>query len=389
MKEKQPNVRINEAAHLFMDKIEGVSVEEPPPDVIICTLPTEIEYYCGFSEETRGAKTPRPTRLELEIAELEEKGQTFLNDWAIEIESEPEPGKSYDFRNALKGLVMQHDIPIQILLQSTAEGILDYTPSSGLQHPSTFAWNLSTGLYYKARGRPWRLAKLAEGSCYIGVAFYVNKLNVRRNVETSMAQVFTHTGEGFVLRGSDVTVDEFTREPHLTESQANDLLEDALNLYTKKTGTNPNRVVIHKTSKFTGEEKSGFEEVITETPRDFVAIAKEHEIKFLRTGRYPILRGTIIQISRNQYLLYTVGYIPRLRTYPGHRIPIPLLITHKGDSEISRICSEILGLTKLNWNTTQFSTQLPITLEFARRVGKVLSELPKDSKMKNHFRFYM
>jgi len=87
--------------------------------------------------------------------------------------------------------------------------------------------------------------------------------------------------------------------------------------------------------------------------------------------------------------LYATGFTPRIRTYPGLRIPRPLLITHHGDSEIKLICSEILGLTKLNWNTTAFSTQLPITLEFAHRVGKVLSELPADAKLQDHYRFYM
>jgi hypothetical protein len=101
------------------------------------------------------------------------------------------------------------------------------------------------------------------------------------------------------------------------------------------------------------------------------------------------VRGTLISLSMNEHLLYTTGYTPRVRTYPGHRIPRPLIVKHSGDSEIKLICSEILGLTKLNWNTTAFSTQLPITLEFSRRVGKVLSEIPPDVRLQDHYRFYM
>lgn len=386
---KDPNIRINKGVKLFLKKLRNLKEEEPPPDVIICALPKEIEDYCGISEKTRGAKRPKYTELEKKVEKFKETGQTFLDDYIIEIKPKKQSKKSYDFRNALKGRVMKYGIPIQIIKQSTIEGILGYKSQSGLQHPSSFSWNFSTGLYYKARGRPWRLAKLTEGTCYVGVAFYENKLTPKLNMETSMAQVFTHTGEGFVLRGKDVIKDKRTREIHLKKDQAEELLRNAIKLYSNKVGHEPKRVVLHKTSEFTQKEQDGFENAIPETPRDFVSLRKEYELKFLRTGDYPILRGTVIQISDNEYLLYTAGYIPRLRTYPGHRIPIPLRIKNIGDSEISLICSEILGLTKLNWNTTQFSTQNPITLEFAKRVGDVLSELPNNIEMRNHYRFYM
>ena len=45
----------------------------------------------------------------------------------------------------------------------------------------------------------------------------------------------------------------------------------------------------------------------------------------------------------------------RSRTYPGSSIPEPLLITIEGDSELKEICKEIMGLTKLDWNTTSFA----------------------------------
>jgi len=205
-----------------------------------------------------------------------------------------------------------------------------------------------------------------------------------------MAQIFTHSGEGFVLRGSDVTVDEKTRQPRLTKTQAYGLMADSIEKYSKKVGNPPNRVVIHKTSLFSKEEKEGFDKAIGDLRKDYVAISRDTDLRFLRTGKYPVLRGTMISLTQHQYLLYTSGYIPGIRTYPGFRVPRPLLITHYGDSEIKVICSEILGLTKLDWNTTVFSKQLPITLGFAQSVGKALSEIPPDIKeLKDRYRFYM
>ena len=386
-----PNERIAAGSDLFVEKIEKITLEDSWPQVIVCALPLEIEEYCGISEKTRGAKTPKPTALEKEVANLRQKGQTFLLDWVVDVETE-QPIKSFDFHNALKGKAMRYDIPTQVLRESSCRSILEYPDSEykDKQGPATFAWNFSTGLYYKAHGRPWRLAKLTVGTCYVGVSFYRNLRNPNLNLETSMAQIFTHSGEGFVLRGSDVTVDEETRQPRLTKTQANDLMTDSIDKYSKKVGNPPNRIVVHKTSLFSEEEKEGFDEAIGNLKKDYVAISKDTDLRFLRTGKYPILRGTMIQLMTNQCLLYTTGYIPRIRTYPGHRVPRPLLITHYGDSEIKVICSEILGLTKLDWNTTAFSKQIPITLGFAQSVGKVLSEIPPEiSELRDHYRFYM
>jgi len=97
----------------------------------------------------------------------------------------------------------------------------------------------------------------------------------------------------------------------------------------------------------------------------------------------------MIRLTQDKSLLYTMGYIPRLRTYPGPRIPKPLSITHLGDSQVDEICKEIMGLTKLNWNTTAFATHLPITFEFSQKVARVLSELPEGRVLQNHYRFHI
>ena len=391
LKIADPNERIAAGVDLFVSKIEQITLEDSWPQVIICVLPLEIEEYCGISERTRGAKRPRFTALEKEIADLKRKGQKFMLDWIVEVEEEEKPSISFDFRNALKGKVMGFNIPTQILRESTARSILEYPDSTypKKQGPAGFAWNFSTGLYYKAHGRPWRLAKLTVGTCYVGVSFYRNLLNPNLNLETSMAQIFTHSGEGFVLRGSDVTLDKLTRQPHLTRKQAFDLLTDCIEKYTKKVGTEPKRVVVHKTSLFASDEKAGFDEAIGALQKDYVTISKNTDLRFLRTGKYPVLRGTAILLTANQCLLFTTGYTPRIRTYPGFRVPRPLILTHHGDSEIKLICQEIMGLTKLDWNTTAFSKQLPITLGFAFSVGKILSELPEDMEIKDHYRFFM
>lgn len=391
---RDANQRIAAAANLFVTKMDAIRGEDDPPHVVILSLPQTIIDYCGISQMTRGAKKPKFTPLEKAIGKLERENQKFLEHWGMEAaEKGDEPDRDYDLRNAIKGKVMAAGIPVQLLKEARARGFLTLLetgkPVQGSVHEVTgFAWDFSTGLYYKASGKPWRLARLDPRTCYVGVAFYGNLRSPDRDMETSMAQVFTHSGDGFVLRGADVVVDSRTKEPHLTRSQARTLLEDVLAKYEPRAGV-PERIVIHKTSRFTNDERSGFLEVIGNRKYDLVNVNDRAPARFFRLGEFPVLRGTLITLTPREHLLFTHGFTPRVRAYPGRRIPHPLHLIHEGSSEIRAVAAEILGLTKLNWNTTQFATSYPITLEFAHRVGKVLSEIDPDAKLQDHYRFYM
>lgn len=390
------NERIAYGVNLFADKVREIGENDDPPNVVICTLPKIVETYCGISEKTRGAKSVRPTQVEINLQRMKEEGQKFLTEWGATIsKEEEEQEKSFDFRNALKGKVMEFGIPIQILHETTCEQILNYgsTQKHTTQDPCSFAWNLSTAIFYKANGKPWRLAKLPMDTCYVGVSFFRDKLHPTKDIQISMAQIFTHTGEGLVLRGTEVEIDEHTKQPYLKKDQAKTLLTNAIKRYIEKTKQNPARVVIHKTSEFLEDERVGFDEAMLEVGtqrKDYVTIRKTYSgINFMRVGKFPPLRGTIINLDSKRFLLYTSGYTPRIRTYPGHSIPNPLFIIHMGDSKKEDLAAEILGLTKLNWNTASFSTHLPITIKFATEVGKILSELPPEKLTKDHYRFFM
>jgi hypothetical protein len=126
------NERIGAAVMLYLSKIENIMEEDNPPDVIICGVPYEIEDYCGISERTRGAKTPKLTYWEKEIQKLKNNNQQFLQDWGLVIEEEKEEkAKGFDFRNALKGKVMglRLPAPIQLLRESTVDNVLSFDSS--------------------------------------------------------------------------------------------------------------------------------------------------------------------------------------------------------------------------------------------------------------------
>jgi hypothetical protein len=72
------------------------------------------------------------------------------------------------------------------------------------------------------------------------------------------------------------------------------------------------------------------------------------------------------------------------------RIPNPVeIVEHHGDSPTEQICSEVMALTKLNWNSCSFGSSDPITILFARTVGRILAELPPEITPQTKYRFYM
>ena len=54
-----------------------------------------------------------------------------------------------------------------------------------------------------------------------------------------------------------------------------------------------------------------------------------------------------------------------------------------------QLANEILSLSKLNWNNTQFDGGEPITVRAARRVGDILKCVTEGQPMQPSFRFYM
>ena len=384
--------RVEWAVDLFSKAIENVSSGTFKPDVVICALPEEVINYCVVRQ--RGASRPSqklpPKQLELvqKLLDYERTGQQFLFEG---FKSEAQRilsstvRESTNFWRQLKARSMRIPMPTQIMWPQTLS-------QSGLarQDDATVAWNSAVAIYYKGSGFPWTMTRMQLGTCYVGVSFFKEPSFPQGRLRTSMAQIFTYTGEGLVLRGDSFDWDPtFERNPHLSEILAERLINRVLELYLRRIGHQPTRVVIHKSSQFWPEELRGFGRALEIVPKkDFVSFG-DKGIKFYRFGKYPPLRGTAIQVAEHNYLLYARGYIPYLRTYPGARVPWPLDIIHTGDSPSDTILSEILALTKMNWNSAEFALDKPVTLVFSEKVGEVMASLPETTEPRHEYHYYM
>jgi argonaute-like protein implicated in RNA metabolism and viral defense len=113
--------------------------------------------------------------------------------------------------------------------------------------------------------------------------------------------------------------------------------------------------------------------------------------RLYRLGLYPPLRGTFLSLDAKQHMLYSRGSVEFFETYPGMYTPRPLRLKMEfGDQTPTFLAKEVLGLTKMNWNNTQFDNSMPITLAAARQVGNVVKYIADEEKEINpHYSFYM
>lgn len=374
--------RISEVAEIYSEGIRNLSERQPKPNVIICVLAKATADSCREGIIRRAKRKAGP------------KSNSAVN--LQQLLFGPEPVESpqldghdgreshHDLRRAIKAAAMAFGIPTQILLEDT------FRPRSGRgQDAATTAWNFFTAMYHKADGHPWRLADAQPGTCFVGISFFHEF--TENQLCTSLAQAFTHTGDGFVLRGKPFQWDRSQGpSPHLSEANARDLLAEVIGVFKRHRDVRPERVVIHKSSRFSPEEVRGFQSAMQGIPFwDLVAFGKRGT-QFLRMGQYPPLRGSWVRFDDTNYLLYTQGYVPFLRTYPGMRAPQPQeILEFLGTSPADVVMREILGLTKLNWNSADFSCDEPITLAFSRRVGEILAELKPNVNPQKEYKFYM
>jgi len=276
-----------------------------------------------------------------------------------------------NFHDLLKAALITTPQPIQIIRPSTWRG------GPSVEDDATRAWNLFTALYYKAGGKPWRLLRKrsALSRLYVGVSF--TRSDASDQLFASVAQVFNELGDGVIVRGGLAERSQADRQPHLAKADAKELLSEALRRYRDEHRTSPAAVTLHKTSDFSEDERDGFMAAAEQADLDGCELLwltdSENAMLIRGSNYYPPLRGTLLSLSKDEHVLYSHGSVPFYKTYPGLYVPRPLGIrTYSITRSIEEVATEILSLTKLNWNRARMDARLPITLLTAKRVGGIL-----------------
>lgn len=355
---------VKAAVDLFVEQATAMLEASSRPDVIVVALPVDL--VCKLVNATSAGDDDDETEDDL------------------------------NFRDLLKASMLPLSVPSQIVWPTLWDDKAKIPRKlketlRQVQDPATRAWNLLNALFYKAGKVPWRLPHQEEDFkvSYLGIGFYRDLAGQR--LLTSTAQMFDERGRGLILRGARAQTDKGDRHPYLERNDAYDLIMRSVRAYRAHHGHPPARLVILKTSRFEAGEADGIARAADELQidrRDLVWVSENPHVTLVREGDYPPLRGSFLQLGRDG-LLFTRGSVPYYRTYPGMRVPRPLLLRpHACDTSLPELAAEVLALTKMNWNSTQFDQASPIPIRAARQVGRVLKHVRFGQSEQTDYRFY-
>lgn len=313
----------------------------------------------------------------------------FPDAWATATRS-----KVFDAHDALKALGAKYNIPTQVL----NDRVFTFA------HPASMAWRLSTALYVKAAGTPWKLAPLEgvpDGTAYIGLAYALRGDARDAHYVTCCSQVFDMDGGGmqfvaFEARDPVEDVAVARHNPFLSRDDMRAVLARSLDLYQSRNGgVLPKRLVIHKNTAFKQEEIEGAFDALTGVPeiecievgaascwRGVWLIDAGGRTPTAKPSGYPVPRGTMVVRSGNSALVWVAGNAPEVSTkgdyFQGKKsIPKPLLLTrHAGKGSLELIAHEALALTKMDWNNDALYDPVPVSIRYSQRLARTIAKVP-------------
>lgn len=366
-------------------------------DLWMAVVPEDVYTYCrpnskGFSKSAALVSPFLMTKGEATRLLTNEPGLFEQNQDSLEIYLH-----ELDFHNQLKARLLAHMVPVQVMRETTLAP--DEFPNAigkplrKLQDPATLVWNLATTTYFKAGGKPWQLANVRPGVCYVGVVFKDDASNPEPGKVCCGAQMFLESGDGVVFKGTPGNFKSGKDEYHLPRNKAAALMSLVVDAYRKEhDGEAPKELFIHGKTRFDEDEWEGFCDAVPKgTNVVCVRIREDSGLKLYRCGPMAIARGMAWPISRRRGYLWSKGFVPRLQTYAGREVPNPLSVEiAQGDADIKQVMADVLGLTKLNYNACIYGDGVPVTLRFADSVGEILTAAPRREELPPlPFRYYI
>jgi hypothetical protein len=389
--------RVYKTVDLYASKIiKAVNEDDTQVDIWFVIVPDEVYQYCRpKSVVERGLRIHSASTMTLRRAKTLKKQMSFLP------EDQSDKAQPYyyelNFHNQLKARLLQSKALTQIIRESTIAPE-DFPDKNGeparKMHTmqASVAWNISTAVFYKCGGRPWKISGIRDGVCYIGIVFkqLPNNSDVRN--ACCAAQMFLDSGDGVVFKGNvGPWYNPAEGDYHLDKSSACELVQRAVQSYKDIVGKPPSELFLHGRVEFDDDEWDGFHQAVgPETNLVGIRIRQSSDIKLFRKAKLPVMRGTAYKYSKRKAYLWTKGYIPRLQTYPGREVPNPLeIFITRGNADFDVVLSDILALTKLNYNACIFADGVPVTLRFADAVGEILTAGPIEGNVPLPFKHYI
>jgi hypothetical protein len=310
------------------------------------------------------------------------------------------PGEDFDLHDHLKAMTAARRMPVQLVREDKA---LAYPDRASVM------WRIGLALYVKAGGVPWKLAETDPETAYIGLSYAVRPVESNRpRFVTCCSQVFDAEGAGLEFVAYDAHEVEVQRDnPFLSRAEIFRVMTRSMDLYRRRhAGSSPRRVMVHKTTEFKPEEVDGCMEAfhLCESV-DLVQVVEDvgwRGVQIQGTAgagkgqptAFPVSRGSVLGIAPAEALVWTHGSVRGIsqREYfqGGRSTPRPLrLVRHAGHGPWDDVAFAILALTKMDWNNDALYDALPVTLEYAKVLARVVKRMNVLGSAPYQFRFFM
>lgn len=301
-------------------------------------------------------------------------------------------GESFDLHDYIKAYGAREGFTTQFIEESTLSNI----------QKCEKVWWLSLAIFVKALRTPWSLDLSDSQTAYAGIGYSLKKdNNGKTKVVIGCSHIYDANGCGLKYKLTPIKHPTFDKKnnPYLSYEEAYKFGMTICELFAKSLDKFPKRVVIHKRTPFKKEEVDGLVSALQKAQIkqidlltitmdcDMRAIEQIPSSQYLNVDTFPVWRGTCIKLSGRKALLWTEGRIPSIINgrsfYPaGRGIPSPIMITkYFGDGDIETISQEILGLCKMNWNSFNYYTKLPATIDTSNtlaHIGNLLSHFNEE-----------
>ena len=304
----------------------------------------------------------------------------------------------FDVHDFVKAYSVQRGIATQFLEQNTL---------SDRQQCRVWWW-LSLALYVKGMRTPWVLDGLDDDTAYVGLGFSVNR-DVKKgtHIVLGCSHIYSSHGEGLQYRLSKIENPIIRQKnPFMSMDDARRTGETIRQLFFDAHMRLPRRVVLHKRTPFLKDEREGLLDGLGKVEAiDMLEVQEEQAFRYVaskaqQNGRidednFPVRRGTVMKQDDFAALLWIHGAtvaVDRNRKYfqGKRRIPAPLTLRrHAGVTPLDQLSSEILGLSKMNWNSFDLYSKLPATLQSSVEIARIGSLLQRFGATSYDYRLFI
>lgn len=294
--------------------------------------------------------------------------------------------EKFDLHDYVKAYAAQKNIATQFVREKTIISDMN----------CQIMWALSLAIYVKSSRIPWVVSGINNDTAFAGIGYCLNRTESGSSVVVGCSHIYSADGQGMKYKLSKIDDYKFDRKknPYLSEDEAYRLGLNIKELFYKSFSEMPNRVVIHKRTPFRRDEIKGLTTSLSSAgikDIDLLEITLEDDLKCFEFARamnaiddFPVHRGLCFPLNDNTMYLYTHGIAPSVRNpsfkyiQGGKTIPQPLkIVKHYGNGTIAQVATEILGLSKMNWNSFGLYSKLPCTIDSSNeiaRIGRLLSQ---------------